>query len=190
MYSKPLIIYGAGGQGMVLKEIAELVGYDSISFLDDNNLHFVDLDKLSETDFIIGIGDNEIRKNKSLSNSGYINLIHPKAYLSPSVEIGVGNAFMPFSFVGTGSIVRDHVILNSGCSVDHHCIIESYVHVAPNATVCGSVQLCEGAFIGAGAIIIPGVKIGEWAVIGAGAVVTRDVPPYAKMVGNPAKKII
>ncbi len=189
MYSKPLIIFGAGGQGMVLKEIAQLVGYESVSFLDDNNLHVSDLDKISDTDFIIGIGDNEIRKIKSLSYSSYINLIHPKAYLSPSVKIGLGNAFMPFSFLGTGSIVKNHVILNSGCSVDHHCVFESYVHVAPNATVCGNVQLGEGAFIGAGAIIIPGVKIGKWAVIGAGAVVTKDVPPYAKMIGSPAKNI-
>jgi acetyltransferase EpsM len=189
MYSKPLIIYGAGGQGMVLKEIAQLVGYHSISFLDDNNLYVSDFDKISDTDYIIGIGDNEIRKNKSLSYSDYINLIHPKAYLSPSVEIGVGNAFMPFSFLGTGSIVKDHIIFNSGCSIDHHCVIESYVHVAPNATICGGVHLGEGAFIGAGAIIIPGIKIGEWAVIGAGAVVTKDVLPYAKMIGSPAKNI-
>lgn len=44
-----------------------------------------------------------------------------------------------------------------------------------------------GASIGANATIICGVTIGEWAMIGAGSVVTKDVPPYTLVVGNPAK---
>jgi acetyltransferase-like isoleucine patch superfamily enzyme len=41
--------------------------------------------------------------------------------------------------------------------------------------------------IGAGAVILPGVRIGRGALIGAGAVVTKDVPPSAVVVGNPAR---
>ncbi|AWX44536.1 UDP-2-acetamido-3-amino-2,3-dideoxy-glucuronate N-acetyltransferase [Flagellimonas maritima] len=47
----------------------------------------------------------------------------------------------------------------------------------------------KGASIGANATIICGNKIGEYALIGAGAVVTKDVKPYALLVGNPAKQI-
>lgn len=47
----------------------------------------------------------------------------------------------------------------------------------------------KGATIGANATIICGVTIGEYALIGAGAVVTKDVPAYALVVGNPAKII-
>jgi acetyltransferase-like isoleucine patch superfamily enzyme len=43
--------------------------------------------------------------------------------------------------------------------------------------------------IGAGAIVLPRIKIGTNVVVGAGAVVTRDVPPRAVVVGNPAKII-
>ena len=46
-----------------------------------------------------------------------------------------------------------------------------------------------GVTFGANSTIICGIKIGEFAFIGAGAVVTSDVPPYALMVGNPAKQI-
>lgn len=46
-----------------------------------------------------------------------------------------------------------------------------------------------GCSIGANATIVCGVTIGEWSIIGAGAVVTRDVPPYAIMVGVPASQI-
>jgi UDP-2-acetamido-3-amino-2,3-dideoxy-glucuronate N-acetyltransferase len=47
----------------------------------------------------------------------------------------------------------------------------------------------QGSSIGAGSIILPGVTIGKFAMIGAGAVVTRDVPDFSLVVGNPAKII-
>ena len=51
------------------------------------------------------------------------------------------------------------------------------------------VHIGRGAYIGNGAMIMPGVTIGECAVIGAGSVVTHDVPPYMVAVGNPARII-
>jgi UDP-2-acetamido-3-amino-2,3-dideoxy-glucuronate N-acetyltransferase len=45
----------------------------------------------------------------------------------------------------------------------------------------------EGVSIGANCTIVCGIKIGKWAMIGAGSVVTKDVPAYALMYGNPAK---
>lgn len=47
----------------------------------------------------------------------------------------------------------------------------------------------KGATIGANATIVCGIQIGEYAFIGAGAVVTKDVKPYALVVGNPSKQI-
>ncbi|HDI82522.1 MAG TPA: N-acetyltransferase [candidate division WOR-3 bacterium] len=45
----------------------------------------------------------------------------------------------------------------------------------------------RGATIGANATILPGVTIGKWSMIGAGSVVTRDVPDFAIVRGNPAR---
>ena len=47
----------------------------------------------------------------------------------------------------------------------------------------------DGAWIGAGAIILDGVRVGRNAVVGAGAVVTRDVPAYILAAGNPARVV-
>lgn len=47
----------------------------------------------------------------------------------------------------------------------------------------------HGASIGANATVVCGTTVGEWAFIGAGSVVTKDVPPYALMVGVPARRI-
>jgi maltose O-acetyltransferase len=49
------------------------------------------------------------------------------------------------------------------------------------------VVIGANVWIGGGAIILPGVTVGDDAIIGAGSVVTRDVPPGATVVGNPAR---
>jgi len=51
------------------------------------------------------------------------------------------------------------------------------------------VVIGDGAWIGTRVIILPGVKIGKEAIIGAGAIVTKDVPEYAIVGGNPAKVV-
>ncbi|MFC0184902.1 DapH/DapD/GlmU-related protein [Pseudarcicella hirudinis] len=67
--------------------------------------------------------------------------------------------------------------------------MEDFVHISPNACICGGVSIGEGTHIGAGAIVIQGISIGRWATIGAGAVIVKNVPDYAVVVGNPGKII-
>lgn len=54
---------------------------------------------------------------------------------------------------------------------------------------CRPILIKKGAWIGAGATILPGVCVGRYAVVGAASVVTKDVPDYAVVVGNPARSI-
>ncbi len=54
---------------------------------------------------------------------------------------------------------------------------------------CQGITVADGAWIGGGAIILDGVRIGRNAVVGAGAVVTRDVPDYCVVIGNPARVV-
>lgn len=51
------------------------------------------------------------------------------------------------------------------------------------------VTVGDGAALGAGTVVVAGTTIGRWALVGAGAVVTRDVPDFALMAGNPARRI-
>lgn len=53
----------------------------------------------------------------------------------------------------------------------------------------GPVVVGDYAWIGYGALVCPGVRIGEGAVVGAGSVVSRDVPPWTVVAGNPARPI-
>ena len=54
---------------------------------------------------------------------------------------------------------------------------------------CKPVLIQKGAWIGAGAYIMPGVSVGKYAIVAAAAVVTKDVPDYAVVAGTPARVI-
>jgi acetyltransferase-like isoleucine patch superfamily enzyme len=99
----------------------------------------------------------------------------------------------------------NNVFINSNCLLMARggITIEDNVMIAANAQIisnnhdpydlyvllCKPVHIKEGAWIGAGATVVPGVTIGKHAVVGAASVVTKDVPDYAVVVGNPAKVV-
>jgi acetyltransferase-like isoleucine patch superfamily enzyme len=60
---------------------------------------------------------------------------------------------------------------------------------APDAVDTGPTVIGNDVYIGVGAIVLSGVSIGDGAVVGAGAVVTKPVPPYAIVAGNPARLV-
>jgi acetyltransferase-like isoleucine patch superfamily enzyme len=51
----------------------------------------------------------------------------------------------------------------------------------------GQTRVCEGASVGAQAVVVTGVTIGKWALVGAGSVVTHDVPDHGLVYGQPAR---
>ncbi len=193
-------IYGASGHGKVIIEILEGLGYTLMGLYDDDPRKIILLDykvsndkeilKLEGLNWIIGIGNNVIRKKIAESNLLIYGLaIDSGANISQRIQIGKGVTVMPGVSVNSSTVIGNHVIINTNASVDHDCIISDYVHISPNVTLCGGVNVGEGTHIGAGATIIPGIKIGKWAKIGAGSVIIKDVPDYATVVGNPGKII-
>ncbi len=75
--------------------------------------------------------------------------------------------------------IGSHVVVGVGSAILSHCPVNG-----PQPVSIGT-----GVFMGYGVIILPGVSVGDGALIGAGTVVTRDVPPYAVVAGNPGKVI-
>lgn len=77
--------------------------------------------------------------------------------------------------------------MNTGATVDHDCILEDFVHIAPGVHLAGNVTLKRGVFCGINSCVIPGKEVGEWTTVGAGSVVTKTVGSHQIVVGVPAK---
>ncbi|AYA77608.1 acetyltransferase [Bacillus sp. Y1] len=204
-----LAVVGAGGHSKVILDLIRLNEKNQIiAFLDDRytSLTFKDAIYMGPIDsanqllrihpdikFIIAIGNNRIRKDivnrLSVQDECYATLIHPTAWISPSVTIGVGTVVMPQSVINADSYIGKHTIINTSAIIEHDNHISNYVHISPHATLTGAVKVEEGVHIGAGASVIPNIEIGEWSTIGAGATVIKSIPPSSTAVGVPAKVI-
>lgn len=106
--------------------------------------------------------------------------------VSPQVELGNNVKVQNNVSLYTGVICEDDVFLGPSMVFTNITNPRSAV-IRRNSYVETIVE--RGASIGANATIVCGNKIGKYALIGAGAVVTKEVPPYALLVGNPAKQI-
>lgn len=86
----------------------------------------------------------------------------------------------------------DKITIGSKVAISREAFICTASHdiTKPNRPlITAPITICDGVWIGARAIVLPGVTIGEGAVVAAGAVVTKDVPAWAVVGGNPAKII-
>lgn len=91
--------------------------------------------------------------------------------------------------VGTTRI-GNNVHIDGNVYIGHDCQIGDDVTIILNAGLAGYVRVDSGAWIGPGATICRRVHIGENAFIAAGAVVMTDVPPNARVIGNPARETL
>ncbi|WP_406661223.1 acyltransferase [Methanolobus sp. ZRKC3] len=109
------------------------------------------------------------------------------------------------NITGNVKISQDFFVFDGGNT--NYLTIEDKVGIGPNVTIVIHsdpspsplekiypksslpVNIKEGVWVGAGAIVLPGVTIGEYSVIAAGAVVTKDVPPYTVVAGVPGKVV-
>lgn len=138
---------------------------------------------------IIAIGDNAARKRIAAEvDIDWMTVVHPFAWVHPDVPLGDGSIVCAGAIVQPGARIGSHVILNTKASVDHHCVVGDYAHIAV-AHLAGGASIDEGAFMALGCTVLPKVHVGAWATVGPGAVARRNVPPHTTVVGNPARSL-
>jgi sugar O-acyltransferase (sialic acid O-acetyltransferase NeuD family) len=117
----------------------------------------------------------------------YATLIHPRAWLASTAQIGPGCQILAGALVNAHAQLGNHAILNLGSSVSHECRLGDFATLGPGARLAGNVVVGVGAEIGMGACVLPKIRIGDGAVVGAGAVVTRAVADHTTVCGVPAR---
>ncbi|WP_312364778.1 acetyltransferase [Sphingobacterium sp.] len=201
-----IAIIGYSGHSLVLLDAASEAGIIVNSYCEKDeksfnpfNLKYLGDESSEHFDwniagsFILGVGDNQIRKKLAAlvmsKGKQLTTIVHPSARISNKAEIGLGNFFAVNCIINAFARIGNNCILNTACVVEHECHIFDHVHIGPGAILTGNVTVGESSFIGANAVVKQGVKIGENAVVGAGSVILQDIPNDEVWAGNPARKI-
>ena len=157
----------------------------------------------------IGIRVHPTAEVSEQADIGAGTSIWHQAQVLGGARIGCNCILGKGAYVDAGVILGDNVKVQNYVSIYHGVTIEDGVFCGPHCVFTndkrpravnadGSLKAADdwevaptlvrrGAAIGANAVIVCGVTVGEWAMIGSGAVVTRDVPDYGLVWGNPAR---
>jgi UDP-2-acetamido-3-amino-2,3-dideoxy-glucuronate N-acetyltransferase len=143
----------------------------------------------------------DVRLGKNVRLHGFVNLygceIGDDVKIGTFVEIQKGAKIGNRCKISSHTFICEGVTLEDGVFIGHNVTFTNDLH--PRATSsngqlqtdadwkCIPTLVKQGASIGSGATLLCGITIGEAAMIGAGSVVTKDVPPRAIVVGNPAR---
>ena len=156
---RTLLIIGAGGLGQVVAESAQMSGrYTKIAFLDDSptedkaRLYNI-IGSTHEAEKFIhqyiyaipAFGSNEKRYELMgyLKECGYKipRIIHPTAYISPTVSIGEGTIIRPMVGISREVVIEECCLINMGAMIDHRCHIGRCTHIPIGAVVRGEVHI-------------------------------------------------
>ena len=143
----------------------------------------------------------DVKMGKDVRIFAFVNLYG--CTIGDHTRIGTFVEIQKNAFIGSNCKISSHSFICEGVTVEDDVFIGHGVtfinDMYPRSTAPGGglqteadwkvvpTRVSRGASIGSGATILAGITVGEGAIIGAGAVVTKDVPPWTIVAGNPAK---
>jgi sugar O-acyltransferase (sialic acid O-acetyltransferase NeuD family) len=199
-------VYGASGCGRGILPIVRTQHSDfQIVFIDDgragevvNGHRVLDWDgflsfKADEKAGCLAIANPRIRETLAakcdIATIPLIEVRHTSVVQMDDVVVGEGACLSPFVTLTSNIRIGRSFHANLYSYIEHDCVIGDFVTFAPGVKCNGNVSIGDRAYIGAGAIIRQGLTIGADSLVGMGTVVTRDVPPGATVIGNPARPL-
>ena len=198
-------IYGAGGAGREVKEIAEMTNqWEELVFIDDTKEvgEFKGIKRMpfenfktfylpEDTEIIIALGEPQykITLYNKVAEAGYslANVIHPTAIINKSAIIGRGVIVKAGALVSSDAVVEDNVSLEEYSVIGHDTIIHTHAQISAFVVIAGHCEVGEGTYIGLSVPVKEKTKIGARTVVGMGSVVLRDLPENVIAIGNPAR---
>ena len=143
----------------------------------------------------------DVRLGRNVRLGKFINLYG--CFVGDETKIGAFVEIQKNATIGRRCKISSHTFICEGVTIEDHVFVGHGVvfinDAYPRATTASgelqtesdwkveSTLVKQGASIGSGATVLSRVVIGEGAIVGAGSVVTRDVPPWTIVVGNPAR---
>jgi sugar O-acyltransferase (sialic acid O-acetyltransferase NeuD family) len=171
---KGIVIIGAGGHGKVIADaVIKANQYDLLGFVDAHlpigtkvfgayeiieSQENIDTLINDSTKFIIGIGNNDIRKKiqEQLAPSlSWVTVVHPSAVISYNVVIGEGSVVLANAVINADSKIGEFTIVDSGVIVDHDCEIGSFSHLTIGTLVGSNSKLPTGTKTSLGQVFNP-----------------------------------
>lgn len=124
------------------------------------------------------LGDYSVIEDYSIINNAVGNIV-----IGDHTRIGLGNTVIGPVTIGDKVNIAQNVVI-SGLN---HNFEDINKPIAEQGISTKQVTIEDDVWIGANSVVLAGIRIGKHVVVGAGSVVTRDVPPYSVVVGNPAR---
>lgn len=205
---KPCIVVGAGGHGTVVADAMQSCAREVLGFVDprgfSDQMSVTGLPLLGNDDALVnfdpkrvlllngigattgGIIRSQVQKRIEMMGYVFEGVRHPTATISVYSIIERCVQVMAQSVVQAGASVDRGTIINTGAVVEHGVNLDEFVHVAPNATICGDVSIGALSYIGAGSVIKQGVALGPRTIVAAGAVVVNNHFGGGVLTGVPA----
>lgn len=207
-----LVIVGAGGHGLVVRDIVMRAGtHEVVGFLDSakpiglsqRGLEVLGpVEAVAElavkhafTKCLVAVGQNSTRRDcverimAACPALSFPTMVHPSAVVASGVVLGAGTVVMAGAVLNPGCVIGRHCIINTGSRIDHETRLDDYTSLAPGVVIGGDVLIGPGSAICLGASLIHGVRIGSDVVVGAGALVLQDLPDLCVAYGSPARRI-
>jgi UDP-N-acetylbacillosamine N-acetyltransferase len=202
--SNSVNVIGAGGHARPIVQLLSHLGF-SIGGIYDRSFNPEVEEKILQIEvkgvfpsvsdqrkLVLAVGSNDLRKELFEHHGNLVledSLVHPAAFIEPSVHLGSSNIIFAKSYLSSMSQVGDNTIVNAGAIIEHESFVGSHCHISVGVLVCGRVSIGDNCFIGAGAVIRDKVSICDNVLLGAGTVVVKDITEPGVYVGNPAKRI-
>ena len=147
------------------------------------------LDRTAVAGAIVAIGNNATREAlcKRVVGCGIplLTVIHPRAWVSSTAELGAGCAVMAGAVVGAHAVLGTGCIVNVLAAVDHDGVLGDYAHLGVGVSLAGGVKIGRSAWLQAGCSAGYGVQVPEGAVVAPGTA----VPGNADLPVGPAVRV-
>lgn len=208
-----LAIYGAGGLGRELLELARQINkykqtWSDIIFAVDEKYYDPNNDEINGAkvipydtlisqnscdglNFVIAQGEPIHRKGlkDKINNQGFelATMIHPSVDIPDSTKVGIGAIIKSWCVISCNVTIGENVLIQSSVIIGHDSVVGSNSVLSGASILAGNVNIGASTYIGINSCVKERLSIGRDTIIGMGSVVFRDIGDEVIALGNPAR---